>query len=274
MSSIPQKKQNTRLKKILLLVLGLYLVMGFVLCLFQERLIFLPTVLNQDYQYQFHHDFEEVFLNTDNESVINAVHFKVDQPKGVILYFHGNAGDLSRWGNIAQYFTDYNYDVFVIDYRTYGKSTGALNEKALYHDAQFCYNYLKNQYRESDIVLYGRSLGTGIATYVASKNNPKKIILETPYYSLADVAQKRFPIFPVKPLLSYTFPSYSFIASLKCPVLIVHGTEDRIVPISSGKKLYKASNIKNAIFIKVDGANHHNLVDFPEYHQAIKSYLH
>ncbi|WP_250434569.1 alpha/beta hydrolase [Hanstruepera flava] len=274
MSSIPRKKQGTSLKKILLLLLGLYLVMGFALYLFQERLIFLPTVLNQDYQYRFHHDFEEVFLNTGNDAVINGIHFKVEQPQGVILYFHGNAGNLSRWGNIAQYFTDYNYDVFVMDYRTYGKSTGTLNEEALYQDAQFCYNYLKKQYGESDIVLYGRSLGTGIATYMASKNNPKRLILETPYYSLADVAKKRFPIFPVKPLLSYTFPSYSFISGLKCPVLIVHGTEDRVVPMSSAEKLYKASNVKNTIFIKVKGASHHNLIDFPEYHQAIKSFLH
>ena len=140
---------------------------GASLYFFQEKLLFLPTKLEQDYKFQFNYPFEELFLKTDEEAVINAIHFKVKKPKGVILYFHGNAGDLSRWGNITEYFVDKDYDVLVMDYRTYGKSTGKLSEDAFYKDAQFCYDYLLKQYSEEDISLYGRSLGTGIASYLA-----------------------------------------------------------------------------------------------------------
>ncbi len=273
MSYTRQKSQKSKVKKILLIILGLYVMIGVLLCMFQEKLIFLPTVLDQNYTYNFKTDFEEIFLNTDDEAIINAIHFKAKQPKGVILYFHGNASDLSRWGATAQYFTQYNYDVFVIDYRTYGKSTGPLSEKAFYHDAQFCYDYLRENYEEQDIVLYGRSLGTGVATYLASENTPKNLILETPYYSLVDVAQRRFPIFPIRQLMRYEFPSFKFMKKVNCPVLILHGTNDEVVPLASGKMLRDISNSEQTIFVEVEGANHNNLIDYEAYHEAIKNQL-
>ena len=97
---------------------------------------------------------EELFLKTDDTAVINALHFKAEKSKGVILYFHGNAGDLSRWGIVTEYFVEKNYDVLVIDYRTYGKSKGKLSEEAFYNDGQYCYDYLKQQYTESEITLF------------------------------------------------------------------------------------------------------------------------
>ncbi|MBT8313866.1 MAG: lysophospholipase, partial [Maribacter sp.] len=109
-------------------------------------MIFLPTKLPQDYRYSFRHDFEEINLKTDDGFVLNSIHFKQVKPKGLILYFHGNAGDLSRWGNITSFFADKNYDVLVMDYRTYGKSTGKLSEDALHKDAQMFYGYALDRY--------------------------------------------------------------------------------------------------------------------------------
>ena len=239
---------------------------------FQEKILFLPTKLEQDYQYQFNYNFEELFLKTEEKASINALHFKVENPKGVILYFHGNAGDLSRWGNIAEYFVAKNYDVLVIDYRTYGKSTGKLSEQALYNDAQFCYDYLLKHYSENQITLYGRSLGTGIASYLASKNNPKQLILETPYYSILDVAESRFPIFPVKSLLKYHFPTFKYLPKTNCPITIIHGTDDGLVPYASGEKLSKL-NIEKLNFISIEGGDHNNLIEFEDYHKAIQTVL-
>ncbi|RZN82270.1 MAG: alpha/beta hydrolase [Winogradskyella sp.] len=245
---------------------------GASLYFFQEKLLFLPTKLSQDYQYQFNYPFEELFLKTDEEAVINALHFKAESPKGVILYFHGNAGDLSRWGKITEYFTAMNYDVLVMDYRTYGKSSGKLSEKAFYKDAQYCYDYLLKQYSEKDITLYGRSLGTGTASYLASENNPYQLILETPYYSIEDVAKSRFPIFPVKYLLKYKFPTYKYLPKASCNISIIHGTDDTIVPYSSGKKLSEL-NIENLNFITVPRGSHNNLIEFNEYQNAITNIL-
>ncbi len=239
----------------------------------QEKLLFLPTTLPQDYTYQFEYPFEEVFLNTSEAAVINAIHFKAEHPKGVILYFHGNAGDLSRWGTIAEFFVANHYDVFIMDYRTYGKSTGALSEQAFYNDAQYCYDYLLKQYSESDITLYGRSLGTGIATYLASKHQPKQLILETPYYSILDVAKQRFPIFPIKPLLKYKFPSNEFIKNVECSITIFHGTDDSVVPYSSAKKLYAAVPEHDIEFITIKNGEHNNLIDFNDYKITIELIL-
>ena len=170
MSFIRQKKIKHKLKKALLVLIAFYLMIGTALYFLQEKILFRPTVLNQTHVFKFSNPFDELFLKSEDNAVINALHFKAEESKGVILYFHGNAGDLSRWGKITEYFVDKNYDVLVMDYRTYGKSTGALSEHALYGDAQLCYDFLKELYAEKDISVYGRSLGTGIATYIASKN--------------------------------------------------------------------------------------------------------
>lgn len=267
-----QKRLKRRLKRTAYVLLALYLMIGTALYFFQEKLIFLPTTLEQDYEFKFNYPFEELFFKTEENTSINALHFKAEHPKGVILYFHGNAGDLSRWGKVTEYFVEKSYDVLVMDYRTYGKSTGKLSEAAFYKDAQFCYDYLLKHYNEPQITLYGRSLGTGIASYLASKNNPKQLILETPYYSIADVAISRFPIFPVKRLLKYKFPSFQYLLKTNCSIAILHGTEDNVVPYSSGKKLDELG-LKNINFITVEGGSHNNLIDFDAYHKTIKGLL-
>ncbi|WP_323786838.1 alpha/beta hydrolase [Psychroserpens sp.] len=239
----------------------------------QEKILFLPTTLAQDYQYDFRYPFEELFLKTAEDVTINAIHFKTQNPKGVILYFHGNAGDLSRWGIIGEHFVSLNYDVFIMDYRTYGKSKGKLSEQGFYDDAEFCYNYLLKSYTEEDIVLYGRSLGTGIATFLASKYQPKQLILETPYYSILDVAKHRFPMFPVKTLLKYEFPSNEFITNVECPILMLHGTDDTVIPYRSAEKLKGVAPEKTTSFITIEGGDHNNLISFDLYKEGIKALL-
>jgi pimeloyl-ACP methyl ester carboxylesterase len=273
MSFIHQKKVKQRLKRFITFILLFYIMISASLYLLQDKILFRPTVLAQDYQYEFKHKFEEVFINTDEEAVINAIHFKVENPKGVILYFHGNQGDLQRWGKITEYFVEKNYAVFVMDYRCFGKSTGELSEDALYKDAEFMYDYMKNHYSESDITVYGRSLGTTFAAYVASKHQPKQLILETPYYSMKDVAKSRFPLIPVKQFMNYEFPTYSFINNVNCRIVILHGTADKVVPYSSGKKLFDVAPKAITKFISIENASHNNLIDFDSYNREIDEIL-
>ena len=272
MLNTPQNPLKRKLKKAVLILLSIYIMVGSLLYFLQEKLLFFPTVLEQDYVFKFSKPFEELFLKTENNAVINAIHFKVENPKGAILYFHGNAGDLSRWGLIAEYFVEKQYDVLIMDYRTYGKSTGKLSEQALYNDAEYCYDYLKEHCAEDSVTLYGRSLGTGIATYLASKNKPKQLILETPYYSIADVAKSRFPMFPVEKLLKYKLPTYQYTQKASCPITIFHGTNDLVVPYASAEKLLKL-NIENLNFITIDGGNHNNLIEYELYHKQINNIL-
>ncbi len=272
MSFTPQRKPRKRLKQIILILIGVYVMIAASLYFIQEKILFLPTTLSQDYKFQFHHKFEELFLTTEDGASINALHFKADNPKGVILYFHGNAGDLSRWGEVVTYFVDLSYDVLVMDYRTYGKSKGKLSEKALYGDAQMCYDYLLEYYPKEDIILYGRSLGTGIASYIAANNNANQLILETPYYSITDVAKSRFPFLPVDKLLKYKIPTHVYLKDVECDITIIHGTEDNVVPYRSAEKLLTL-DIDHINFITVAGGSHNNLIEFETYRKAIQNCL-
>lgn len=264
MFNILQDHLMQKLKKIGFRLLILYLLIASMLYYFQEKIIFLPSKLPQEFAYNFSEPFEEFFLNATDGAKLNGLYFKRDNPKGAIIYFHGNAGDLSRWGEIVTFFVKKEYDVIVMDYRTYGKSTGKLSEEALFNDAQLFYDYTLDKYEEKDIIVYGRSLGAAIATHTASKNNPSKVILETPFFNLLEVAKKRFPFLPIKWLLDYKFESNKYINNISCPIIIFHGTEDTVVPYESGKKLFSIASSKKEFFT-VKGGGHNNLINFKEY---------
>jgi len=255
--------------KIILISLILYLFSMLFFNLFQEKFIFQNIKLDSNYSFSFEQNFEEITLNTKNNSIINALLFKAENPKGVLLYFHGNKGNLVRWGEIASYFTKYDVDVFVIDYRSYGKSKGVFDENSMYKDAQACYNYLKDIYSENKISIYGRSLGCTFAVKTAALNNPKQLILESPFYNLKDVAKYHYPFLPFKFLLKYKFNTNEFISNVLCKTTIFHGTMDKVVPLSSGEKLYKKSNLSITSFFTINGGTHHNLFDFSLYQDEI-----
>lgn len=258
-----------RFKRVVGFLIIIYVMISTSLYLLQEKLIFLPTPLAQEFVFGFEHNFEEVFLTAKDSAVINALHFKVERPKGVVLYFHGNAGNLSRWGEITGVFVEHDYDVFVMDYRTYGKSAGDLSEEALYSDAQLCFDYVRQFYEPSDISIYGRSLGTGMATHLASQNNAKQLILETPFYSLPDVAKHRFPVFPVKKLMNYQFPSHEYIKRVDYPITIFHGTGDKVIPYVSGERLFESISHNKKTFVTVKNGGHNNLIDFASYTEIL-----
>lgn len=262
-----------RLKKAVLFLLSAYLIISAMLYLLQEKLIFLPSRLPADYTYSFTQPFEEIFISAADGAVLNGIHFKREQPAGVIVYFHGNAGDLVRWGDIALFFVEKNYDVIIMDYRTYGKSTGKLSEEALYRDGQLFYEYALEHYNESAITLYGRSLGTGIATKVASENKPLRLILETPFYSLLDLGKTRFPYLPVQWFLKYPLKTYEYISQVNCPIAFFHGTEDTVVPYDSGLSLFNSVSVKKNSFFTIKGGKHNNLNKFREYHDGIQKVL-
>jgi len=260
------------IKKIIFIIVGIYLLLLVGLFFFQEKIIFQSKKLDKNFTYSFDKEFEEINLKTEDSSIINALHFKVKDSKGIILYFHGNKGSLERWGNIASTFTDYGYDVFVLDYRGYGKSTGKRNEKKLYDDALLCYNYIKKSYSENNIILYGRSLGGTFATYIAAKHKPKKLILEAPFYNLANTANFHYPFSPIF-LLKYKFPTNEYIPEVTCSVTIFHGTKDNITPYKGGKKLFDRITTKNKEFITIDDGTHHNLMLSNLYKEIITTLL-
>lgn len=254
-------------------VLSIGLILLGVIYGLQDKLIFFPEKIPREYKFAFTTPFQEVFLPAPDAAEIHALHFRAKTAKGVILYFHGNAGSLRSWGYLAEDFLHYNYDVFMVDYRGFGKSTGLRTEAALHQDAQLAYNYLLKQYPEDHIIVFGRSIGTGLAVPLAAQNQPQSLILETPFYNFEDVAKTHYPFLPVTILLKYAFPSDEWIKKITCPVYILHGTADNVVPYASGQKLAKANGGNNIKFITIPNGTHNDLSNFSQYQQELREIL-
>jgi hypothetical protein len=239
---------------------------------FQEKFIFKEGKLPLNFTFFFNTAFKEVNLTTVDNETINALFFQLKNPKGVILYFHGNQGDLSRWGKITEWFIQFSYDVFVIDYRNYGKSSGCFNEQEMLKDALLAYDYLKKTYNEDQIIVYGRSLGTTFATKVASENNPKELILEVPFYNLMSAIKYHLK-FPPNFLIKYKFNTNEFMIKVTCPVTIFHGTEDVVTNPEDSQRLFDLVQNPRKKFIKIKGGRHGNLRDFDAYKMNLKLIL-
>jgi uncharacterized protein len=265
-------------KKILISIPIVYCLILAGLYYFQDQIIFHEKELNFDYKFDFQEPFQEIYIPVYAKELLNTLHFfpKSQKRKGIVVYFHGNADNLVRWGNYAKDFTKNGYEVLMIDYRGFGKSAKLdyFSEKDFIEDGQFAYNYAKTLYPENKIIVYGRSLGSGIATNIASKNHPKLLLLETPYVNLTDAAEHFLPIFPYKKISRYHFPTDEIIGKVKCPIHLFHGTHDGLVYYESSLKLCKILN-KNPVEIvtTIEGGKHKNLSDFPKYHQALDSVL-
>ena len=258
------------LKLAILLVIVGYVLIVATLYFAQESLIFLPESLEQDFEYSFATQVEEFNIDNKGEK-LNALYFKAKNSKGVILYFHGNAGNLSRWGGVVEPFLKYNYDVIVMDYRGYGKNEGQFSEELMYSDASAFYEYAKNKYSENQIVVYGRSLGTTFATYVASIYNPEKLVLETPFYSLKSVVQDRFPFMPTDLMLNYNFETNKLVEEVKCSTLIFLASEDEVIPFENGLKL--SEEFQKIKTLTVREASHNNIAQFDVYWTILADFL-
>lgn len=254
--------------------------MAKILQYFQEKVVFLPVPLHPKHEFNFEVDFEEYLWETPFEGLINVLHFKVKNPKGIILYFHGNADNLHRWGKIASEFTKFGYDILIMDYRGYGKSSGSRNEKFLYSDAQFVYDFAKQHYGEENTVVYGRSLGGAFAVKMAADNNPKVVILEATFYNLQDIANRWLPVKvtdKVSTKMTYHFLSNENILNINTALYHFHGTKDKIVPINSGKKLFKIFADHHPSlpkkFIEIEGGTHDDLAKFQQYNDQMREIL-
>lgn len=264
------------LKKIVwvvtLSILGLYLLICGLLYLFQERLIFFPEKLDSNFKFSFDDEFEELSIKTGDGKLLNGLLFKIPEPKGLIFYLHGNAGSLDSWGTVAKTYTDLNYDVFILDYRGYGKSEDSISgQNQLFEDVQRAYDELKQKYEEKDIVVLGYSVGTGPAAKLASTNNPRLLILQTPYYSLADLVKRMFPLIPTA-ILKYKFETNSYLKEVAMPVVIFHGDRDEVIYYGSSVKLKNELGEKVKL-ITLPSQGHNGVTDNPEYRRELKKVL-
>ena len=258
----------------ILTVLAIYIGISIALYILQDYMLFKPEKLPKDFQFNYDNQtYEEHNLETRDGAVINGIRFfPKGESKGVVLYLKGNSKSIKGWGKFAVDFTRLGYNVLMVDYRGFGKSTGRRSQKAIKRDLQLVYNKIREVTSEDRIVLYGRSLGSGFAAKLASTNNPRLLILDAPYYSLTKVTSRYMPFMPLSLLIKYPLPTYKWLKYVKCPIHIIHGTHDKLIPFKSSVKLSQV-NPKLTKLHSVIGGGHKNLNNFQSYHQMLEDIM-
>ena len=237
--------------------------------LFPNLLIFQGEKLAYDYTYEFDNPFIEYFIETDDGEQLNALLFKSkESAEGIIIYFHGNADNLRRWGTYTADFTKLGYDVLVMDYRGYGKSTGTPSEQALYEDARLVWDWSRKQFDYDKWVIYGRSLGSAVASNIAVEVAPDLLVLETPF----DKITQEMPGTFLPDYLENQFSNAAHIPQITSKIVIIHGTDDWITRLSSAEKLKPLLKATDEFVIIPEGS-HKNLRQFEQFHETLERIL-
>jgi alpha-beta hydrolase superfamily lysophospholipase len=270
----PNKKIRRQIFRWTKIIIIIYCCAGIALYYLQEKLMFHPVTLPRDHQFKFDIPFEEINIPLNEKDNLSLVKFfpSDSMPKGVVLYFHGNRDNVIRYSKYAGNFTKHGYEVWIVDYPGYGKTTGKFTEKNVYTQAMEVYKLAKVKFDSTNIIVYGKSLGSGIASWLASKKSCGRLILETPYYSIPDLFANYAPIYPVNAMTHFKFPTGEYLKDVKAPITIFHGTDDRVIPMSCAAKL-KSVLKPGDEFVTIDKGSHNDLNEFALFHKKLDSVL-
>lgn len=262
----------SRARRKILLVIGVLpiaIVGAFVLDLYfsQEEMIFPATKLSPGFQFSFDVPFQEMMIPVDGAE-INGLHFQQPDSRGLIFFLHGNGGSLDSWTSNVGYYQRINYDLFIFDYRGYGKSTGQIQSEAqLHEDVRTVWDIVSRLYPDKPIVLYGRSLGTALAAKLATTVNPDLLILVSPFSSMVAMARQQYPYLPYW-LLRYQFRTDEHIARVQTPIVFVHGDQDNVIPLEHSITL-KERTSAIAKMLVIEGAGHGDIHEFQKYLEGL-----
>ncbi|MGI8599577.1 MAG: alpha/beta hydrolase [Chitinophagaceae bacterium] len=262
------------MKKILrpvIILVVVYISIGILFYLLQDVILFHAKSLIKEHQFSFDQPFEEINIDRGDRN-LNVVKFKTDfNRKGIVLYFHGNRQNIERYSRFTPVFTSKGYEVWMPDYPGFGKSTGKRTEQAMYSDASFLYAMALKEVPAENIIIYGKSVGTGVASFLASNEESKALVLETPYYSIEKLVQYYMPIYPVDLLLKYKFPVHEYLKNVDEPVFMFHGTKDEVIPYKQAIQL-KQENQKVKLIL-IENGKHNNLPNFKLFINTLDSLL-
>jgi pimeloyl-ACP methyl ester carboxylesterase len=228
----------------LILAAGLYGAFCLVLFLTQAKLIFYPEIPSRHLTASpadIGLEYESVTLSTSDDVQIHGWFVPAPGAKGTLLFFHGNAGNISHRLDSLTIFHDLGLSCLIIDYRGYGRSGGTVSEQGTYLDAEAAWGYLAETRKipARQIVVFGRSLGAAIAAYTASRHRPAGLILESAFTSVPDMGARLYPFLPVRLLSRFAYDSRKTLGSVACPLLVIHSRDDRTVPYENGRLLYE-----------------------------------
>lgn len=265
------RKRFFRVLKLFLLAYG---ILGIAFYYLQDRILLRPEAVARDYDYAFPMPYRELNLMVNAQSNLNLVQFPstTGQTRGLVLYFHGNRKNISWYARYAPYFTREGYEVWMIDYPGYGKSTGKITEEGLYYWARLTYQLARKRFDPGQIIIYGKSMGTGIAAQLASVRDCRQLILETPYYDFASILRPYMSLYPLSRILHLKLPTHEYLKKVTAPVTLFHGTNDWVVRYSNSVRLQKASGTPLQL-VTVEGGHHNNLFEFAPVTEALHNLL-
>ncbi|HEY5371429.1 MAG TPA: alpha/beta fold hydrolase [Hanamia sp.] len=270
----PKISLRRKLYRISIIVTLVYCSVGIALYHLQEKFLFHPIPLDSNFKFKFDIPFKEINIAMNETDTLNMIQFfPADSiPKGAVIYFHGNRGNVTRYEDEARLFLKHGYEVWMPDYPTFGKTTGPLTEENIYKQAKEVYKLVHSKFEAEKIIVYGISLGTGVASYIAAKEKCSRLILETPYYSIPDLMRSYAPVYPTERMAHFKFPVGEYLKDVTAPVLIFQGTADETVPYRCAAKL-KSVLKPGDEFVTIENGAHNNLNEFPLFHQKLDSAL-
>ena len=238
----------------------------------QERLLFEPEPLPADHVFAFGADVHEVHVERPGGTRLNALHLRLPEPHGIVFYLHGNAGNLQSWFDHADFYRRAGYDFLMLDYRGYGKSGGRIGSEAeLRDDARATWQQIAPLYAPGKVrVIAGRSLGSGLAAGLAAELQPDLTVLISPYRSMTAVAAQHYPWVPGM-LLRYPLDTEALAPRITSPLLLLHGDQDALIPPDHSDAL--AARVPHAQLVRVAGATHSDIQEFPAYLSAVSAAL-
>lgn len=265
MNSFLSILRHPRFKKIISISLLVYLSGALLLYFFQDNIIFRSRALAVTHTFSANILHREITVPDNDHDTLHAVLYLPgkEPAKGTVLYFHGNRQNISWYEKFVPYFTQRGYEVLMPDYPGYGKSKGVVTEEKLYHWATLVYQIARKRYSTDSLIIYGKSLGTGIAAELASRRDCKQLILETPYYQFPAVLQRFLPMYPVSLLLRYQLPTYRYLPQVVAPVTLLHGTNDGVIAFSQSRQLEKLFKKQDRLIV-IEGGSHNDLYDFSQ----------
>jgi len=239
---------------------------------YQEKLLFHPTKLLDDHHFAFEIPFEEVQIRMNDGIELHGILFPVAESKGLIFYLHGNAGSVEEWGRIAPQYADLPYDLFILDYRGFGKSGGKIeSEVQFFSDVQSVYRHFIEWYGEDKMIVIGYSIGTAPATMLGAFFNPSKIVLKAPFFNLLDIKNRYYPFIP-NFALRYAFENNEHLKNTRSQVIIYHGGSDELIPYESSE-LLKPLLKSGDHYILLADQSHNGMNRNLDYHQSLRELL-
>lgn len=270
-----QRSPGRRVKRLAVIILVTYAGVCVLVGWFQARLIYFPSRHLHSTPADVGLAYEEVTLQTDDGIALGAWAVSSPHARGTVIFCHGNAGNIADRLTGIRLLAGMGVNVLAFDYRGYGRSEGSPDEQGTYRDADAAWRYVVETRGEpaQRVVLFGESLGGGVAIELASRRRVGALIVEATFTSLVDVAQRHYPLLPVGLMLRHRYPSLERITAVDCPKLFIHARDDEMIPFDMGKHLYEAATPPKAFLETPGGHNTGGFTYGPDYAQKVAEFL-